>query len=139
VSDAVGAFSEDERLHLTMIQSVVSRMSTASSSAKGWGLTVAVAAFGFSAGTVKPLLAVLGLVVVVFFAVLDAYYLRQERLFRRLYGDSCERKVEIFSMDTSRYRSQVPAGAVVWSWSVFGFYGPLALVGMAALVWVGSR
>jgi hypothetical protein len=122
-----------------MIQSVVSRMSTASSSAKGWGLTVAVAAFGFSAGTVKPLLSVLGLVVVVFFAVLDAYYLRQERLFRQLYVDACERNVRVFSMDTSSYRSKVAAGMVVWSWSILGFYAPLALVGTAALVWVGSR
>lgn len=138
MSDSVRPFSEDERLHLTMIQSIISRMSAASVSAKGWGLTVAVAAFGFSAGTVKPLLSVLGLVVVVFFAVLDAYYLRQERLFRRLYADACGRKVPVFSMDTSSYRSQVLAGTVVWSWSVLGYYGPLALVGLAALVWVGS-
>ena len=71
MSTSDSSFSEDERLHLQMIQSVVARMSSASVSAKGWGLTVAVAAFGLSAGAVEPVLAVLGLVVVVFFGVLD--------------------------------------------------------------------
>lgn len=102
-------------------------------------MTVAVAAFGFSAGSVEPVLAVLGLVVVVFFGVLDGYYLRQERLFRLLFVAARDRSVPVFSMDTGVYRGRVSAGSVARSWAVLGFYGPLGVVGLAALLWVGTR
>lgn len=132
-------FSEDERLHLQMIQSVVARMSSASVSAKGWSLTIAVAVFGFAAGSVEPVLAVLGLVALIFFGLLDGHYLRQERLFRRLYVEACDRSVPVFSMDTTPYLKLLSAGAIVRSWAVLGFYGPLGAVGVAVLLWVATR
>lgn len=104
--------------------------------AKGWGLTVAMAAFGFSATRAVPFVAVLGLITVCFFAVLDSYYLREERLFRELYNDARKGQLEVYSMDKNAYRDRCLRRAVVRSWSIAGFYGPLALVGVIALVWV---
>lgn len=96
---------------------------------------MATAAFGFSATKAVPVVAGLGLVVVVFFGLLDSYYLREERLFRHLYDDARRGKVEVYSMDKNAYSSKCNRGSVVRSWSVLGFYGPLMLVGAGALTW----
>lgn len=128
--------TDDQRKHLDFIQAVITRLSTSSSTAKGWGLTVAMAAFGFSATRAIPFVAVLGLITVCFFGVLDSYYLREERLFRELYNDARRGQIEVYSMDKNAYRGRCPQRKVVRSWSIAGFYGPLAVVGAIALVWV---
>lgn len=127
--------TDDQRKHLDFIQAVISRLASSSSAAKGWGLTVATAAFGFSATKAVPVVAGLGLVVVVFFGLLDSYYLREERLFRYLYDAARKGRVEVYSMDKNVYRAKCSRQSVVRSWSVLGFYGPLLLVGVSALVW----
>lgn len=127
--------TDDQRKHLDFIQAVVSRLASSSSAAKGWGLTVATTAFGFSATTAVPVVAGLGLVVVVFFGLLDSYYLREERLFRCLYNDARKGQVEVYSMDKNAYSSRCRRWSVIRSWSVLGFYGPLLLVGAVALTW----
>lgn len=127
--------TDDQRKHLDFIQAVVSRLASSSAAAKGWGLTVATAAFGFSATKAVPVVAGLGLVVVVFFGLLDSYYLREERLFRYLYDDARKGQVEVYSMNKNAYSSVCGRRSVVRSWSVLGFYGPLLLVGAATLTW----
>lgn len=130
------ALTEDQRKHLDFIQSVISRLAASSAAAKGWGLTVATAAFGFSATMATPVVAGLGLVVVCFFGLLDSYYLREERLFRFLYDEARKGRVEVYSMNKDAYAQRCTQRQVVFSWSVlWGFYGPLAGVGVAALVW----
>jgi len=72
--------------HLEMIQAVIGRMAANSALLKGWSVTLAAALIGLAAGKdAKLQYAFLGLFPPIFFAVLDAYYLRQERLFRKLY------------------------------------------------------
>jgi hypothetical protein len=127
--------SEDQRKHLDFIQSVIARLASSSSTAKGWGLTVATAAFGFSATKSVPVVAGLGLVVVVFFGLLDSYYLREERLFRCLYDEARTGAIEVYSMKKDAYAERCTHRQVIRSWSVLGFYGPLLLVGLGALGW----
>lgn len=127
--------TDDQRKHLDFIQAVVARLANSSSAAKGWGLTVATATFGFSASRAEPFVAALGIVVVAVFAVLDSYYLREERLFRCLYNSAREGGVKVYSMDKDAYAKCVTRREVICSWSVLGFYLPLALGGVAALLW----
>ena len=82
------SLDENQRKHLDFIQAVVARLASSSSAIKGWGLTVVTATFGFAAAKTVPAVAVLGMVVLVFFAWLDSYYLWEERKFRRLYDDA---------------------------------------------------
>lgn len=131
--------SEDQRKHLDFIQAVIARLASSSASAKGWGLTVATAAFGFSATKAVPAVAGLGLVVVIFFGILDSYYLREERLFRYLYDDARKGNVEVYSMNKNDYSSRCKRRSVIRSWSLLGFYGPLLLVGLGILVWAILR
>jgi hypothetical protein len=130
----VGPLSEDQRKHLDFIQAVIARLASSATAAKGWGLTVATAAFGFSTTRAAPAVAALGLVVVIFFGTLDSYYLREERLFRYLY-DARQGNIEVYSMNKNDYSVKCDRRSVVRSWSVLGFYGPLLLVGLGALTW----
>ncbi len=127
--------SDDQRKHLDFVQAVIARLASSSTATKGWSLTIATAAFGFSATKAVPVVAGLGLTVVVFFGILDSYYLREERLFRYLYDDARRGLIEVYSMKKNDYRVRCTRRSVLCSWSVFGFYGPLLLVGLGALVW----
>ena len=129
------SLSEDQRKHLDFIQAVIARLASSSAAAKGWGLTVATAAFGFSATKAVPVVAGLGLVIVVFFGLLDSYYLREERLFRCLYDEARTGAIEVYSMKKDSYADRCTRRQVIHSWSVLGFYGPLLLVGLGALAW----
>jgi hypothetical protein len=99
--------------HLELIQAVITRMAGNSALLKGWSVTLSSALIGWAAANnahVKYV--VLGFFPPVFFAVLDAFYLRQERLFRRLYDrmrlmDDNEWQKDPFSMDTSPVVSEV--------------------------------
>ena len=71
--------------HLEFIQAIVARQANNSFLLKGWSITVAVALFAFAAKDTDPRFAVLALFPAMAFWALDAYYLRQERLFRELY------------------------------------------------------
>lgn len=135
-------FTEDERKHLEFVQAVVARLAGDSARVKGWSITVSVAAFGFAAGGTEPWLAFFGLIAVLAFALLDAYYLREERLFRKLFTAIGRREVPPYSMDKNRFRSNPGAaadllrkGGALRSWAVLGFYTPWLVVG-AAVLWV---
>ena len=136
----VAPLTEDQRKHLEFVQAVISRLATSSAAAKGWVITVATAAFGFSATKAIPFVACLGIVAVFLFGVLDSYYLREERLFRFLYDEARRGGVEVYSMNKNAYASRCTRRQVFFSWSVFGgFYGPLGAVGVAALLWALLR
>lgn len=127
--------SDDQRKHLDFIQAVVARLSSSSSAIKGWGLTVVTATFGFAAAKTVPAVAVLGIVVLGFFAWLDSYYLWEERKFRRLYDDARRGRVEVYSMNKDAYAASCPQLAVIKSRAIVGFYGPLLVVGVLAALW----
>jgi hypothetical protein len=121
--------------HLEFIQSVISRLATNSFLAKGWALTVAGAFDGFAVNHLNPWIALVGLMPVIVFWLLDTYFLRVERLFRCLYEDARkpDTSVELFSMDYAPYRDakRVPRRKVVFSQTLMLFYGVLLVVGLA--------
>lgn len=121
---------EDRRKHLEFIQAVIARLSTSSATAKGWSLTLAGAAFGFSAVNDKWYLALLGCVVLLAFSVMDAYYLHSERLFRDLYEDARLGNTPVYSMNPHAYDQAHRRRDTYRTWSVLGFYGPLLLAGV---------
>lgn len=146
---------EDRRKHLDYVQAVIARMSSASSSAKGWLLPVATAAYGFALSQKMPSIALLGIAAVLIFALLDANYLTQERAYRRLYDAVARGTVSPFTLDPSsmepdrnpgagrwsrlwrRVKRWMPAWSVWLSWSIAPFYGALVIAGV--LVWLGSH
>jgi hypothetical protein len=82
-----GYAREDRVKHLEFVQSVISRMAGNSFLTKGWSITIAAAFFALAAKDSRPGFALLALFPALSFWGLDAYYLRLERLFRKLYED----------------------------------------------------
>lgn len=121
-----------------MIQSVISRQASNSFIAKGWALTASLALYGFAVEKDRAGLALLGLLSVTVFWVLDAYFLRQERLFRCLYNAAIaeDGSVPLFSMDTSPFvgMAKVRLGSCAKSVTVSALYGVLAIAGVVVLV-----
>lgn len=91
--------------HLEFIQAVITRQAANSFTIRGWSLTVSAAIYAYTAANLNCWLALVSLLPGVAFGWIDAYYLRQERLFRELYQDAIKPDTEVpmFSMDTSRY------------------------------------
>jgi hypothetical protein len=71
--------------HLQMIQAVIARLASQSTTVKGWSITLTGALLGYGATTATPLLALIAAYAVLAFAALDAYYLTLERAYRALY------------------------------------------------------
>lgn len=78
---------EDVRKYLEFLQNIISRMANNSFKIKGWTITLTTAVLGILATqkllTVKYISILL--VPIIGFSMLDAYYLKQERIFRKKY------------------------------------------------------
>ncbi len=124
--------------HLEMIQGVINRMASNSFLLKGWAVTLVSAMFALSQSQKDiQIFILMALIPTVIFWILDAFYLRQERLFRFLYDDV--RKLETitdFSMDTSKHQDKpsVKYHKVLISTTLLQFYGSMIL--MIGLVWL---
>jgi len=126
-SDSISA---EEIKHLELIQAVVTRLANGSFLIKGWTMTVAGIFFGIAANNLSWKIATTGMIPIIGFWLLDSYYLRQERLFRKLYDDVRKPNVpvEAFSMNIAAYHQQEPWRKVITSHTMVNFYGTLFLV-----------
>lgn len=73
--------------YLTILQSVISRMATNSSSCKTWCVTLVSAIVVIIADKSKPNYVWISVIPILLFLLLDAYYLSLERQFRVVYND----------------------------------------------------
>ncbi|MFD6033523.1 hypothetical protein ACFWHF_03130 [Streptomyces griseoincarnatus] len=132
-SPGSGSINSDEIKHLEFIQAVVTRLANGSFLIKGWTMTVAGIFFGVAVNSLSWEIAATAMIPIIGFWLLDSYYLRQERMFRKLYDDvrKPDVSVEAFSMNVSSYRRQVSWGKVIRSHTVVNYYGTLLLVAAA--------
>jgi uncharacterized membrane protein YbaN (DUF454 family) len=115
--------------HLQMIQGVIDRMGQNSFQLKGWAVTLAAALEVFLKGEAKPVWLFVPALPVVAFWLLDAWYLRRERLFRRLFDHvRTETGAPDFSMDARPFAAETGSVfAVALSPTIICFYGPILL------------
>lgn len=116
----------DKPVYLQMIQSVISRMAGNSFLLKGWSVTLISALFALAAAGTNPLFVYLAYFPAFAFWSLDAYFLRQERLFRKLYEHAAALDASQidYSMDTSSFNEQVdPQFQVAFSPTLRVFHG----------------
>ena len=110
--------------HLKMIQAVITRMAQNSFLIKGWTVTLVAALFALAANDSNPALVVIALVPTVGFWLLDAFFLRQERLFRALYDSVRGASGTVdFSMKTDSSAPKTGLTAVGFSLTLAAFYG----------------
>ena len=116
--------------HLQMIQGVVNRLSHDSFLLKGWSVLLVSALFALSAKDSAVFFVYLAYLPALMFWGLDGYFLRQERLFRKLYGyvsGLAEDEID-FSMDRSEVSKEVAGWeGVVLSKTIVAFHGTIII------------
>jgi hypothetical protein len=130
-----GDFDDAKIKHLEMIQAVVTRLANEAALIRGLALTVAAAFFGFSVPSLNWRIAAVGMLPVVAFWGLNAYYLRADRQFRKFYDRvrRGEPNIEPFAMNARE--EEVETGwQVAWSVTLRPFYGVIAIVGLTLIV-----
>lgn len=119
---------ENKIRHLELIQAAIIRMAGNSFLIKGWCITLVSALLGLAAKDNDKKFIIVVLFPVLMFWLLDAYFLRQERLFRQKYKEITKSTDEFtdFSMDISTMERQVDSWLrVAFSKTLFLFYGSM--------------
>lgn len=137
--------SSEQIKHLEFIQGSITRLAGNSFLLKGWSVTLAIALLGLAAKDSNPKFALLALIPPIYFWALDAYYLRQERLFRKLYDqirkltDPEWSKTGQFSMATGNFAAEVPSWIeTLLSPTVFGVHLTVVMLVIAVLYFLHS-
>lgn len=134
---------EDKRQHLAFAQSVITRMSESSSSAKSWLLPVVTAAYGYAFTNESAAVALLGILATLVFGMLDVGYLRTERRYRELYDRIAADDVDVSpyslnfknSTDTRKTSFREHCAALI-AWPIWPFYGAFMITGIGALIYL---
>lgn len=120
--------------HLQILQGVVQRMASNSTSCKSWCVTIVSAILVLIADKGKPELAWLALLPSLLFLALDAYYLALEKAFRASYN-AFVKKLHGGRIQVEDVYSVYPKGEMsrhqidaLQSFSVWGFYGALVIL-----------
>jgi len=144
-TEKVSFDSPSVQSYLTILQSVISRMATNSSSCKTWCVSLVSAIIVIVADKGKPNYVWISVVPVVLFLLLDSYYLALERQFRTVYNDFI-RKLHFGSAtvdDVFYVAPRTGTGATTvnilkagGSIAVWPFYVLLAVMLLVVRVWV---
>lgn len=106
--------------HLKLIESVISRLAKNSFSLKGWSITITTALFAFAGVRENVLFLYIGLIPIVFFWLLDSYYLWLEKKYRGLYDRVRVAETTDFDMSVKG----IPARFPIFTFSEWPFYIP---------------
>lgn len=132
----IGDISMDAKLkHLDLIQSVVNRMGANSFHLKGWTTVLGSALAVLAAREDIGAAAISGLFPILAFWGLDAYFLHQEKLFRRLYDHVRMLDAEQidFSMDINLLEEPQPSFMGTFCSTTLVIFYPAIAVGVIAV------
>ena len=127
---------EQKIKHLEFIQSAISRMAQNSFLLKGWSVTLIGAVFALTFKEMSNLYLFISVAALIFFWLLDSYFLSQERLFIKLYNKVRTNPDTDFSMDTTPFRSEVIWWRCALSRTMNLFYGGLFLSHILIMVFL---
>ena len=123
--------NEEKIAHLGFIQGVINRMGNNSFLIKGWVVTLVAAIFALSAEKANIKFAYVAFFPLIFFWWLDAFFLHQEKLYRKLYekvADETEPSSQ-FSMNAGKYNKEVDClFKVFFSKTLRYFYVPIGVL-----------
>jgi len=116
---------------IDIIQDIIKRMAFNSFMIKGWAITLVVVTLLLK-GTEKYQVWIAFIPLVVFW-FLDAYFLRQERMYRKLYkwviGNRLKTEEYLFDMNARRFENEVQSiPRIMFSITLGWFYGPMAIL-----------
>lgn len=138
------AEKEDIAKHLEFVLDVIERMARNSFLLKGWSITLVAAVFLLAIRGAQPALAMIaGLPLAITFWGLDAYYLRQERMYRALYNHvrkATPDPMDRFNLDARPFKLSVDSWIKsLISPPVFWFHASVFLLAITALALFSLR
>ena len=115
---------------IDLIQDIIKRMAFNSFMVKGWAITLVVVSLLLKGTQYQVWVAFIPLLV---FWFLDAYFLLQERMYRKLYewvvNNRLETEEYLFDMDANRFRDKVQSiPRIMCSITLVLFYGFIAIL-----------
>jgi len=116
---------------IDIIQDIIKRMAFNSFMIKGWAITLVVVTLLLK-GTDKSQIWIAFIPLVVFW-FLDAYFLRQERMYRTLYdwviNNRLKTEEHLFDMKTRRFENEIQSiPRIMFSITLGWFYGSIAIL-----------
>ena len=117
---------------IDIIQDIIKRMASNSFMIKGWTITLVVVVLLLKGSKYQVFIALIPLIL---FWFLDAYFLWQERMYRKLYKWVISNRLKtdeyLFDMDASRFKDKVPSKCkIMFSITLGWFYGSIACLTM---------
>ena len=126
---------ESKLKHLEFIQSAISRMAHNSFLLKGWSVTIAGALFVASLKELNIKYLYVSFLIILFFWILDSYFLSRERLFIKLYNIvRLKKEAQInFCMSTTNLQCCYDWPLAIFSHVMSVFYGGILLAHLLVL------
>lgn len=124
--------------HLTFIQGVINRMGQNSFFLKGWSVTVVAALFALASQGSNKAFVLVAYFPAFMFWFLDAFFLHQEKLYRKLYEKVATGNIDsdTLTLDTKPLRNEVDSYlSVIFSKTLLPFYG--VIIGVILFVMFG--
>lgn len=126
--------------HLELIQNIINRMASNSFLVKGWCVTLVSVLLALESQSSNAKYLLVALLPALMFWILDAYFLRQERLFRKLYDEVriLDEKTIDFSMNTSSFTKTTSWLSAFFSQTLIIFYG-LILIAIIIAILIANK
>ena len=115
---------------IDLIQNIISRMASNSFLVKGWAVTLVVATLLLDGKSVRVYISFIPLLL---FWFLDAYFLWQERLYRKLYDWVISNRMKtdenLFNLNAYRFKGEVQSKwRIMFSTTLGCFYGLIGIL-----------
>ena len=123
---------EREVLHkeIDLIQECIKRMASNSFLLKGWAISIIAVILALAGNTADPIfLSSLALIPLISFWYLDAFFLKTEKMYRKMYEWVLEKRkaddtTYLYDLNPHRFRNEVDSTwGVMWSITLRWFYG----------------
>jgi hypothetical protein len=126
---------------IDLIQACITRMASNSFLLKGWAISIIAVVLALADKAVEPaLLSSLVLIPLISFWYLDAFFLRTEKMYRKMYEWVLEkRRAEdttfLYDLNPHRFKNDVDSTwTVMWSITLRWFYGIPSLITLGVII-----
>lgn len=129
--------NEQKQCHLGFIQGVITRMAANSFLLRGWSITLVAAIFSLAANDSDSRIIIVSYFSVLFFWSIDAYYIRQEKLYRKLYEEVAHDRFpsDRYSLDTAAVDLLIPSVRDIFiAKNTIAFHLPIVLTVTASMI-----
>jgi hypothetical protein len=127
---------------IDLIQACINRMANNSFLLKGWAISIIAVVLALADKAANPaLLSTILLIPLISFWYLDAFFLRTEKMYRKMYTWVLEKRKAnddsfLYDLNPHRFKDEVESSwKIMWSITLKWFYGIPALLTLAVILY----